>query len=123
MLVRHPIDQRRDEPADDPEDDEHDREQRERVYPQLVAGHDRGERAENHPHPDREVDDVENAERQREADADGDVQTTDENAPDKRLRQFGHGVLSAERSGLLERIRGVGLLTVGQSFWPGLLST
>jgi hypothetical protein len=67
-----------------------------RVHPQCVAGHDRGERAENHPHPDREVDDVENAERQREADADGDVPTTDENAPDKRLRQFGHGILSAE---------------------------
>ena len=98
------IDQRRDEPADDPEDDEHGREQQKRVDPQLVAGHDRGERAEDHPHSDREVDDVENAEGQREADADGDVQTADENPPDERLRQFGHGVLSAARSRTARRV-------------------
>ena len=107
-----PVDQRRDEPADGPEGDEYDGEQQEGVDPQLVAGDDSSERAEDHPHADREVDDVENAERQREADADGDVEATDENPPDERLRQFGHGVLSAEQSGLPERIWTVGLLTM-----------
>jgi hypothetical protein len=90
MARPHPVDQRRDRHPHQGEDHEDRRQERDRVdaEPGLAAHADEG--AQHHPLADREVHDVEDAERQREADADRDVQSPDQQASHQRLDQQLH---------------------------------